>query len=149
MMRRILHPSDFSTASNAALKKAIDLAKASRGQLLIVHVLSPIVPVAGEGYISPKVYDEIAASNRTWAQKQLAKLLAQAKKAGARASGALLEGIAHEQIIRFARSKRVDVVVMGTHGRSGLAKLFLGSVAGRVVSGATCPVLTVRGRGRS
>ena len=149
MMRRILHPSDFSTASNAALKKAIDLAKASRGQLLIVHVVSPIVPMAGEGYISPKVYDEIAASNRTWAQKQLAKLLAQAKKAGARASGALLEGIAHEQIIRFARSKRVDVVVMGTHGRSGLAKLFLGSVAGRVVSGATSPVLTVRGRGRS
>jgi nucleotide-binding universal stress UspA family protein len=146
MMRRILHPSDFSTASNAALKKAIDLAKASRGQLLIAHVLSPIVPVAGEGYISPKVYDEIAASSRAWAQKRLAKLLAQAKKAGARASGALLEGIAHEQIIRFARAKRVDVVVMGTHGRSGLAKLFLGSVAGRVVAGATCPVLTVRGR---
>jgi nucleotide-binding universal stress UspA family protein len=146
MMRRILHPSDFSTASNAALKKAIDLAKASRGQLLIAHVLSPIVPVAGEGYISPKVYDEIAASNRTWAQKQLAKLLAQAKKAGARASGALLEGIAHEQIIRFARAKRVDVVVMGTHGRSGLAKLFLGSVAGRVVAAAPCPVLTVRGK---
>jgi nucleotide-binding universal stress UspA family protein len=149
MTRRILHPSDFSTASNAALKKAIEMAKASRGQLLIAHVLSPIVPVAGEGYISPKVYDEIAASNRTWAQKQLAKLLAQAKKAGVRASGALLEGVAHEQIIRFARSRRADLVVMGTHGRSGLAKLFLGSVAGRVVSGAACPVLTVRGRGRS
>ena len=149
MMRRILHPSDFSTASNAALRKAIELTKASRGQLLIAHVISPVVPVAGEGYISPKVYDEIAASNRAWAQRRLAKLLAQAKKAGARASGALLEGIAHEQIIRFARSKRVDTVVMGTHGRSGLAKLFLGSVAGRVVSGATCPVLTVRGRGRS
>jgi nucleotide-binding universal stress UspA family protein len=146
MMRRILHPSDFSTASNAALKKAIDLAKASRGQLLIVHVVSPIVPMAGEGYISPKVYDEIATSSRTWAQKKLAKLLAQVKKAGVRASGTLLEGITHEQIVRFARSKRVDVIVMGTHGRSGLAKLFLGSVAGRVVAAATCPVLTVRGR---
>jgi nucleotide-binding universal stress UspA family protein len=148
-MRRILHPSDFSSASNAAFRRAIELTKASRGQLLIAHVLSPVVPVAGEGYISPKVYDEIAASNRAFAQRQLAKLLAQAKKAGARASGTLLEGIAHEQIIRFARSKRVDTVVMGTHGRSGLAKLFLGSVAGRVVSGATCPVLTVRGRGKS
>ena len=114
MMRRILHPSDFSTASNTALKKAIEMAKASRGQLLIAHVLSPIVPVAGEGYISPKVYDEIAASIRTWAQKQLAKLLAQAKKAGARASGALLEGIAHEQIIRFARSRHADLIVITT-----------------------------------
>ena len=146
MMRRILHPSDFSAASNAALRKAIEMAKAGRGQLLIAHVVSPIAPVAGEGYLSPKVYDDIVASNRAWAQKRLARLLAQAKKAGARASGALLEGVAHEQIIRFARSKHVDLVVMGTHGRSGLAKLFLGSVAGRVVSGATCPVLTVRGR---
>ncbi|PYM77746.1 MAG: universal stress protein [Candidatus Rokuibacteriota bacterium] len=146
MMRRILHPSDFSPASSAALRKAIEMAKASRGQLLIAHVLSPVVPVAGEGYISPKVYDEIAASSRTWAQKKLAKLLAQVKKAGVRASGTLLEGIAHEQIVRFARSKRADVIVMGTHGRSGLAKLFLGSVAGRVVAAATSPVLTVRGR---
>jgi nucleotide-binding universal stress UspA family protein len=148
MTRRILHPSDFSTASSAALRKAIEMAKASRGQLLIAHVISPIVPLAGEGYISPKVYDEIAASNRTWAGRQMAKLLAQVKKAGVRVSGTLLEGVAHEQIIRFARSKRADVIVMGTHGRSGLAKLFLGSVAGRVVTAATCPVLTVRGRGR-
>jgi len=147
-MRRILHPSDFSPASNAALRKAIEMAKASRGQLLIAHVISPFVPVTGEGYVSPKVYDEIAASNRAWAQRQLAKLLARTKSAGVRASGTLLEGVAHEQIIRFARSKRVDVIVMGTHGRSGLAKLFLGSVAGRVVAAATCPVLTVRGRTR-
>ena len=145
-MRRILHPSDFSSASNAALRKAIEMAKASRGQLLIAHVLNPVVPVTGEGYISPKVYDEIATSNRAWAQKKLATLLAQAKKAGVRASGTLLEGVTHEQIVRFARSKRVDVVVMGTHGRSGLAKLFLGSVAGRVVAAATCPVLTVRAK---
>ena len=146
MMRRVLHPSDFSSASNAALRKAIEMAKASRGQLLIAHVLNPVVPVTGEGYISPKVYDEIATSNRAWAQKKLATLLAQAKKAGVRASGTLLEGVTHEQIVRFARSKRVDVVVMGTHGRSGLAKLFLGSVAGRVVAAATCPVLTVRAK---
>jgi nucleotide-binding universal stress UspA family protein len=146
MMRRILHPSDFSTASNAALRKAIEMAKASHGRLLIAHVLNPVVPVAGEGYISPKVYDEIATSNRAWAQRKLVALLARVKKAGVRASGTLLEGIAHEQIVRFARSKRVDVVVMGTHGRSGLAKLFLGSVAGRVVAAATCPVLTVRGK---
>jgi len=146
MMRRIFHPSDFSSASNAALRKAIQMAKASRGQLLIAHVISPVVPVAGEGYISPKDYDESATSNRAWARKKLATLLAQIKRAGVRASGTILEGVAHEQIVRFARSKRVDLIVMGTHGRSGLAKLFLGSVAGRVVGAASCPVLTVRSR---
>ena len=147
MTRRILHPSDFSRASGAAFKKAIEMAKAGRAELMVLHVVSPVVPMAaGEGYVSPKMYEEIAASTRAWAQKQLDKLLAKAKQAGVRAKGFVLEGSAHEQIARFARSKHADLLVLGTHGRSGLAKLFLGSVAGRVVATATCPVLTVRGK---
>jgi nucleotide-binding universal stress UspA family protein len=146
MTRRIMHPSDFSPASQAAFAKAVDMAKASRAELTIVHVLSPVMPVPGDGYISPKVYDEIAASTRAWAQKQLDRRVAKAKTAGVRAKGMLMDGVAHEQIIRAAKAKRADLLVLGTHGRSGLAKLFIGSVAGRVVSAAPCPVLTVRGR---
>jgi nucleotide-binding universal stress UspA family protein len=146
MSRRILHPTDFSKASAAAFAKAVETAKAGRGELLLVHVMNPVIPVPGDGYISPKVYDEIAASTKAWGQKQLAKRLAKAKAAGVRAKGFLLEGVPHEQIVRIAKSRRADLVVMGTHGRSGLAKLFLGSVAGRVVAAAPCPVLTVRGR---
>ena len=147
MTRLLLHPSDFSRASGAAFKKAIEMAKAGRAELMVVHVVSPVLPMAaGDGYVSPKMYEEITASTRAWAQKQLDKLLAKAKQAGVRAKGFVLEGSAHEQIARFARSKHADLLVMGTHGRSGLAKLFLGSVAGRVVAAAPCPVLTVRGR---
>ncbi len=146
MTRRIMHPTDFSTASQAAFVKALEMAKAGRGALTLVHVLSPVMPVPGDGYISPKVYDEIAASTRAWAQKQLDRRLAKAKAAGVRAKGFLLDGVPHEQIVRAAKSKRADLIVMGTHGRSGLAKLFIGSVAGRVVSSAPCPVLTVRGK---
>jgi nucleotide-binding universal stress UspA family protein len=146
MTRRILHPSDFSAASNAAFKKAIEMAKANRAELLIVHVINPIVPMAGEGYVSPKMYEDLAASTRAWARKQLDRLLVKAKKSGVRGKGVLAEGAAHEQIARIAKTKRADVVVMGTHGRSGFAKLFLGSVAGRVVAAAPCPVLTVKGR---
>jgi glycine betaine transporter len=58
----------------------------------------------------------------------------------------LLEGVPHVQITRAARSRRADLIVLGTHGRTGLAKFFLGSVASRVVSTATCSVLTVRGK---
>ena len=58
----------------------------------------------------------------------------------------LLDGTAHERIVRAARSKRADLIVIGTHGRMGLARLFLGSVAGRVVATATRPVMTVRGK---
>lgn len=145
-IRRILHPSDFSRASGAAFAKAVEMAKANAAELLVVHVLTPAVPMVGDGYVSPKVYEEIEASARAAAQKQLDRLLARAKKAGVRAKGVLMDGVPHEQIVRMARSKRADLVVIGTHGRTGLAKFFLGSVAGRVVSIASCPVLTVRGR---
>ena len=145
-IRRILHPSDFSRASSAAFARAVDMAKANRAELLLVHVLAPFVPMVGDGYVAPKVYEEIETSARAQAQKQLDLLVAKARKAGVRAQSLVLEGVPHEQITRAARSRRVDLVVLGTHGRTGLAKFFLGSVAGRVVSTAACPVLTVRGK---
>lgn len=145
-LRRILHPTDFSRASGAAFKKAVEMAKADRAQLLLVHVLAPPVPIAGEGYISPKVYDDLETSARKYAQKQLSALQAKARAAGVKAVTLLLEGVVHEEIARAAKSKKADLIVIGTHGRTGLAEFFLGSVASRVVAAARCPVLTVRGK---
>jgi nucleotide-binding universal stress UspA family protein len=145
MVRRILHPSDFSHASRAAFRKAIDMARASRAELLLAHVISPVVPMPDEGYVSPAVYDELVASGRAWAQKRVDNLLAQAKKSRTRVKGFILEGSPSDEIVRFARSRKVELIVMGTHGRKGIAKFFVGSVADRVVARATCPVLTVRG----
>src|SRR6516162_1251403 len=146
MTRRILHPSDFTSFSRAALRKAIEMAKSNRAELLLVHVVSPIVPVPGDAYISPRMYDELAGSTRAAAQKQLDKLAAQVKKARVKSRSFVLEGAPAEEIVRFAKGRRVDLIVMGTHGRAGLAKLFVGSVADRVVASASCPVLTVRGK---
>jgi universal stress protein A len=145
MTRRVLHPSDFTSFSRAALRKAIEMAKANRAELLLVHVVSPVVPVPGDAYISPKMYDDLAVSARASAQKQLDKLSAQVKKARVKSRAFVLEGAPAEEIVRFVRGRRVDLIVMGTHGRAGLAKLFVGSVADRVVAAASCPVLTVRG----
>ena len=145
MIRRILHPSDFSPASRAAFAKAMELAKQSRAQVIVAHVLAPIMPVA-DGYMAPQAYAQIEAASRKHGKKQLDVLVARARRAGVRATGLLLEGIASDRIVRTARAKRADVIVMGTHGRTGLARLFLGSVANRVVGHAGCPVLTVRGR---
>lgn len=145
-MRRILHPSDFSRASGAAFDRAVEMAEANDAELLVVHVMSVAMPVVGEGYISPKVYEDIERTAREHAQKQLGKLVGKAEKAGVRARSLLLEGIPHERIVQAAKSKRADVIVIGTHGRTGLARFFLGSVAARVVAVAPCPVLTVRGK---
>ena len=145
-IRRIMHPTDFSKASGAAFARAVEMARADRAELLLAHVLTPAIPMVGDGYVSPKVYEEIEASARAAGQKHLDALVTKAKKAGVRAKGLLLEGVPHDRIVRAAKAKRVDLVVMGTHGRTGLARFFLGSVAERVVSMAACPVLTVRGK---
>ncbi len=144
--KRVLHATDFSGASGRAFATALDLARADHAELLLVHVLAPVVPIAGEGYVSPKAYDDLARSLRTHANRQLARLADRARRARARVRTLLLEGSPYEGITRAARARRADLIVMGTHGRGALAKFFLGSVAERVVGTAPCPVLTVRGR---
>ena len=145
-IRRIMHPTDFSRASSAAFKRAVDMAKGNRAELLLVHVMSPAIPIMADGYVSPQVYEDMEAAAHAGSQKHLGALVNKAKQAGARAKGLLLEGVPHERIARAARSKKVDMVVIGTHGRTGFAKLFLGSVASRVLAVSPCPVLTVKGK---
>jgi len=145
-MRRVLHASDFSLASRAAFKKAVEMAKASRAELLVVHVLPPL-PLIPDVYIAARTYDELQRAYRASGRKQLDRLLAKAKTAGVRVSGLLLDwGIPSQQIVRVAKAKRAEMIVMGTHGRGALGKAFLGSVATRVVATAPCPVLTVRAK---
>jgi nucleotide-binding universal stress UspA family protein len=76
----------------------------------------------------------------------MAKLMRRLQRSKVKAKSLLLRGSAHDQIVKAAKSKKVDMIVIGTHGRTGLSKFFMGSVAGKVVSAATCPVVTVRGK---
>ena len=148
MSRGVLHPTDFSKASTAAFTRSLAEARDNRSELVLVHVLSSVIPMAaGEPPLRPSVYQQMNDSARAWAQKQMDRLLAKAKTARVRARAVLLEGVTHEQIVRAAKRQRADMIVMGTHGRTGVARFFLGSVAARVTAAAPCPVLTVRGRG--
>jgi nucleotide-binding universal stress UspA family protein len=144
-MRRILHATDFSAASSRAFKRAVDIAKASGAELLLVHVLPSVFPVVADGYVSPKVYEDLEAATRADGQQRLDRLARRARASGARVKSLLLEGVPHERIARAARARKADMVVIGTHGRTGFAKLVLGSVASRVLAISPCPVLTVRG----
>lgn len=144
--RRILHPSDFSAASWPAFAEAVKLARTDRARLVIVHVLSAVAPLMVEGYMPPRTYDDLRKSIVAHGRRQLDKVVARARRAGVRAQGLLVEGGTAERIVRAAKSAHADLVVMGTHGRGGFAKLLLGSVAERVVASAPCPVLTVRGK---
>jgi universal stress protein A len=145
-MKRILHPSDFSAASRPAFKKAIDLAKTDRAALDVVHVMAPIIAMPDVAYVSPRTYDQWTAAATEAARKKMDGLLKQARAAGVRAKSMIVTGAPADRIVRAARTRRADLIVMGTHGRSGLSRFLLGSVASRVIATSPCPVLTVRGK---
>jgi len=145
-MRNILVATDFSSASRPAFRRALELALANASALWIVHVAAPPGPLSPDGYVLPRIYEEMELAIRTDAQKRLRVMLSRARKVGVRARALLLKGSPHEAIVRAARGHRADMIVMGTHGRTGVARFFVGSVAARVVAAASCPVLTVRGR---
>lgn len=143
-MRRILHATDFSRASGRAFASALDLARQHRAHLLLLHVMATPSPFRASE--PPTDYLALLAATRRDARRRLGVLLARARKTGVSAQTRLEEGTPAREIARIARRQRADVIVIGTHGRTGLARLLLGSVAARVLLLAACPVLTVRGR---
>jgi universal stress protein A len=145
-LRLIVHASDFSAASRPAYRKAIEIARSTRARLLIVHAVAPIVPPPiGEGvFVAPETWNAMQREARQAAQRRIDKLVQEAKNAGVASQGLAVDGVPADQIVRLARARRADMLVIGTHGRTGISRLFLGSVAARVVATARCPVLTVR-----
>lgn len=144
-IRCIIHATDFSRASRAAFAKAIDLAKGHHAQLMVLHVLNIVPPFLGEGNITPQVWDEIEAGARAAAASQMKRLVAKARTAGVRVKSLVVLGSPYDHIVPIAKRQRADLLVIGTHGRTGIRKVLLGSVAERVLRTASCPVLTVRG----
>ena len=145
-MRRILFASDFSQASGRAFSTAVAMAKRNRAKLTILHVIVPFMPIVPEQYINTDTWERIDREARRWSRMRLGKLIERARKGGVRAEGLLLEGDPAQQILRAVRSRRADLLVVGTHGRTGFTKFFVGSVAARLVAAASCPVLTVRSK---
>lgn len=142
---RILVATDFSPASTPAVEEATRLAESAGAELILVHAYEPPAPAAFEGYVAPpSVYDQWEEALRTSTESNLEQLVAKVREKGIKARTRVLRGIPYTAITAAAAEEGVDLVVVGTHGRSGLSRFVLGSVAARVVAGASCPVLTVR-----
>jgi universal stress protein A len=145
--RKILYATDYSRASARALDEAVRLARQNDAELLVVHVMEPVTPyVTGEDFGSAELYMKLEETTKKEAEFSMNKLLDKLQRSKVKANGLLLKGAPHDQIVSAAKRRNADLIVIGTHGRTGLSKLFMGSVAGKVVSTASCPVLTVRGR---
>lgn len=141
--RKILCPIDFSTGSQQAMRVAIRIAQDADAALVLAHAWHvPPVAFAGEYVFSPEVIQEL----RDGAQATLDDAAREATALGARrVESRLLAGMPQHEIVRvLEEDPEFDLAVLGTHGRTGLARVLLGSVAERVVRHAPCSVLTVR-----
>jgi universal stress protein A len=134
---KILYPTDFSTMGQAALDMATSLARDGGARLLIVHVEEPPV-VYGGG----ELYCGIEEPDRKELQRMLSEVVP--LDASVACEHRLLVGNPAGAILQLAETEDVDMIVMPTHGRTGLLRLLMGSVAEEVVRKAKCPVVTVK-----
>jgi nucleotide-binding universal stress UspA family protein len=142
---RILVPVDFSSHSDRAFRYALRLANRFDASLELLHVIdNPIASGAWTAEVYVPNLPEMLDTLRREAEKRLAVLKSDAGRGGVYVETDVLTGQPAHTIVEHAQTGGFDLIVMGTHGRTGFSHLFVGSVAERVVRRAPCPVLTVR-----
>jgi nucleotide-binding universal stress UspA family protein len=136
-IRVIVHPTDFSEHSEPALEVARRLASDHRARLVILHVAPPEIVVDGRSAVAIDALVFRIPLEETCERIPVRELIQPPEPR-------LVRGDAAAEILRATREVQGDLIVMGTHGRTGLGRLLMGSVAEKVLRGAECPVLTVR-----
>ncbi len=145
-LKKILVATDFSEPSEAALAYGRELARSFGAALTVVHVVENVLSRSygidgGAMMIDPELQRQIEAA----ALEHIERNIFEEDRKVLKAAGVVLVSNAPaEAIVNFARQSNIDLIVMGTHGRGGVAHLVMGSVSERVVRTAPCPVLTVR-----
>jgi universal stress protein A len=140
--QRFLVPIDFSESANQALEYAINLAGKLEAHLTLLHVIQS-VPLGGVdmGVTLPYTYLQDLEAEIT---QSMEACLTRVAAAGLEGDIVVVHGVPFHEIVETAKTQKVDLIVMGTHGRSGLQHILLGSVAEKVVRLAPCPVLVAR-----
>jgi len=151
-LTRILAPTDFSKFSGFALEWAAYIAQCMKADLVFLHVIPEeegkiFEEITGEGAIVrfPKgIREDVVQDRQKKLKEQYNMVVSGEIKSSLRVDEITRIGVPFLEIIKIAREKEVDLIVMGTHGRTGLAHVLIGSVAEKVVHHAHCPVLTVK-----
>ncbi|MFO7822063.1 MAG: universal stress protein [Lentisphaeria bacterium] len=142
-IKKILCPVDFSAYSKHAVEYAIAFAKQYDAEIKLIHAVES--PSTAFGYADLEIPEpELVDEFREQAEKQLIELTEALQERQTRVSQLLVFGKPFTEIIEEAANWPADMIILGTHGRSGLEHLLIGSVAEKIVRKANCPVLTVR-----
>ncbi len=139
-LHRILFATDFSPGASRARDYAVYLARTYEAELRVMHVSERYPTLSADAYADPFLLEPVRAE----VSRFLDELTQQLKQAGVKTARAHAIGIPSEEILKAAKGEGVELIVVGTQGRTGLEHVLLGSTAERVVKNAPCPVLTVR-----
>lgn len=145
-LKRILLPTDFSDNASVATRYACGLAERFSAELHLLHAIVSH-PAATPEFIGGLALSSYVKESRAAVEAALGEVLDPDWEQGRSVVRTIVDGAPFLEIIHYARDNAIDLIVMGTHGRSGLPHIILGSVAERVVRKAPCPVLTVRPEG--
>ncbi len=145
-IRTILAPSDFSQHASQAVRYACALAERFGASIHLLHVIPDFVPAAPDPMLTPVLPPEYYTESEAQARETLTKLIEPAWGKPAAVTTSVRWGTPVEEIVEEARAKAADLIVIATHGRTGLRHVLMGSVAERIVREAPCPVLTIRDR---
>ena len=144
-IRSILFPTDFSECGNYALRYAASLARTFEASIICVHVIEPMVPTVGySGMTEPLPIADITDQLEDSAERELPKLGDCEECVGLQVEEVIAHGEAASEIVRVAKDRNVDLIVVSSHGRTGLGRILFGSTAEAVVRHASCPVLVVK-----
>ena len=139
---RIVVPTDFSSCGEAAWATALRAARGFGAEVVLVHVVVD-TPRFAEGAGGADLRATLQDAQQ-WAEREAGERVSAARAAGIAARSVVLTGVPQQQILDVASAEGVDLIVIGTHGRGGLERALLGSVADHVIRLAPCPVLSVR-----
>ena len=145
-LRRILAPTDFSEHAAKAVRYACRLAERLDSELHLLHVLSDVVPAGPDPMLAPVLPPEYYKETEEASRIALAQLVEPSWGHPRHFEAVVRWGGPVEGIVEYAAEAQIDLIVIATHGRTGLSHVLLGSVAERIVREAPCPVLTIRDR---
>jgi universal stress protein A len=144
-LRSILLPTDFSECASYALSYATSLARAANASIICVHVVEPVMPTVGyTGITEPLPVADISEQLEDSATRELPKIADFEECAGLEIEEVIVHGDAASEIVRVAKDRNVDLIVISSHGRTGWGRILFGSTAESVVRHAACPVLVVK-----
>lgn len=142
-IKKIVYATDFSEGSAVALPYAVDLAKLYGAKLYLVHVIYDFANTTG-WYVPHISLDSIYKDMEAAAREQLEKCYIEDMKGVKEIERVVLTGVPYQEITKFTKDQKIDLIVLGTHGRKGIDRVVFGSTVEQISRNVPCPVFTVR-----